>query len=133
MARVRLGSILLTADPVEQKPNGNWLMRARQHTARTSPGTLIEIASKDVIEMAAAEMPGSAPQPEDLSIGPVPEEKIDWASLEKAMADERATLPTAAELIAQHRQNVAEGKTPPGPFQTPRSNPGHPPAAGDHR
>jgi hypothetical protein len=125
MARVRLAGITLTADPVEQKPNGKWMMRARSHTGRTSPGTMIEIDQSDIIEMAAAEMPGYAPMPNDLTIGPIPEDRVGMAELEKAMAEERKTLPTPAELIALHRKNTAEGKTPPGrPTQAPLSTAG---------
>jgi hypothetical protein len=125
MARVRLAGITLTADPVEQKTNGKWLMRARMHTGRTSPGTIIEVDESDILEMAAAEMPGYAPIPNDLTIGPIPADKIGLAELEKGMAEERKTLPSPAELIAAHQKSLAEGKTPPGrPTQAPPSTAG---------
>jgi len=125
MARVRFAGITLTADPVEQKANGKWLMRARSHTGRTSPGTMIEVEQGEILEMAAAEMPGYAPLPEDLHLGPIPADKIGLAELEKAMAEERKTLPSPAELIALHQKNIVEGKTPPGrPTQAPPSTAG---------
>lgn len=121
MARVKFGGKEITADPVEQTKAGDYLMRARLHTARTSAGTLILVKQSEIIEMAAAETPGNAPMPADL------EDKAgSLGALEAAMAAELKTLPSPSELIAKHQQNIAEGKTPPGRPIQPRVTAGPP-------
>src|SRR6266496_3008499 len=82
MARVRLGGEALNADPIRQNADGTWTMIARDHTARTSPGTEFTVTAREVIEMAAAEQPSSG-----------------HAELNAAMAKERETLPPVAELL----------------------------------
>lgn len=86
MARVRIANHELVATPIEQLPNGNWLMRAEQHGPRWVPGTTVWVLKKDVLEMAAAEIPAPAES---------------QAQLEAAMAAERETITPVAELLAK--------------------------------
>lgn len=120
MARVRFDGSVITADPVVELANGGFRMRSRQHAPRLSIGTEFEVTKGDVVEMAAAEMPANSPIPQDLTIGHMPQDSIGLAELEFAMAQERLTLQSPAELIKQHQQEIAEGKTLPGrPTQPP--------------
>lgn len=98
MARIRWHNQEFTADPIRQLPNGNWLMRSKQHGARFTVGSEIEVKQSEVMEMAAAEMP--------------PSEAESMAALELAMAEERKTLPTPAELIAKAPKTVVRQPEP---------------------
>lgn len=101
MARVQWHGQNFNATPIEQYPNGDWLMESLAHGPRISVGTRIRVTSKEIIEMAAAETP------------PNPAESA--ATLETAMADERKTLPSIAELRAQRAdqpQDTANGQAP---------------------
>lgn len=89
MARVRFGGITLNADPVKELPSGDWLMTARDHTGRTSPGTTILVKQSEILEMAAAEKPGPLSPTSGL------------ADLEAAMAEELKTLKPASQIIAE--------------------------------
>lgn len=60
MARVRFGGATLSAEPVMQLPNGDWLMRAMGRSARFEKGDSIRVKPYEIIEMAAAEMPDGA-------------------------------------------------------------------------
>jgi hypothetical protein len=92
MARVNLFGQEFRAEPIECRQDGSWKMRALEHTPRTFPGTIIEVRQSEIIEMAAAEAPD------------VSREK-GLAELEAAMAEERKTLPTYAELVAKARKD----------------------------
>jgi hypothetical protein len=119
VAQVKIFGTIVSADVVRQETNGEWLMRSRVHAARLSPGTQFLAKKNEIIQMDAAEVPGYAPIPSDL------EEKLSLAELERAMAEERKTLPSPAELITQHQKSIAEGKTLPGrPIQAPSSTAG---------
>lgn len=87
MARVSLHGMIITAEPVRQLENGDWIMVAKQHGPRCSIGTEIQVRLGDIEEMAAAETP-----PADGG----------HAALDAAMAEERKTLPTVQELLAQN-------------------------------
>jgi hypothetical protein len=84
MARVRLFGAEFNADPL-YKVEGGWIMRSRAHTSRCSQGTNIFVSNAEIIEMAAAEQ---VPPGED--------------HLEAAMAAERETLPSFAEVDAKN-------------------------------
>lgn len=120
MAIVKIFGQEIAAEPVEQTAAGDFLMRARHHGPRTAPGTLILVKPSEVIEMAAAEMPGNAPIPADL---------VDHGgsldAMEKAMAEELKNHPSPADLIAQHQEDSREGKTMPDRPIPPRFPPGH--------
>jgi hypothetical protein len=87
MARVRLFGTEFNADPL-YKVEGGWIMRSHAHTSRCSQGTNIFVSHAEIIEMAAAEQPGPVPPGED--------------HLEAAMAAERETLPSFAEVDAKN-------------------------------
>lgn len=111
MARIKVGGFVINADPVKQTPGGDYLMRSRDHSGRTSPGTMVLVKASEIIEMAAAEAPADESAPLN-SAGSLSE-------LETAMAAEREKLPTPASLIAQHREDTGV-KTPPGRPTQPR-------------
>ncbi len=82
-----------SATPIKQLPNGDWLMTANVHGPRFTPGSEIEVAPGEIVEMASAEVPSETLQHAfTTAIG-----------LEAAMAEERKTLPTPQELIGQAR------------------------------
>src|SRR5712671_1079484 len=87
MARIRIFGQEMVATPIEQLDKDTWLMRAEQHTARTTVGTVIKVKRAEVIEMAAAEFPASNEG-----------EKTD-----RAMAEERKTLPSPEQVIETAR------------------------------
>ena len=102
MAQVKIFGALVNADPVEELANGDWKMRSRAHTPRLAPGTIFIAKKAEIVEMAAAEM-----APDTNSPG--------LAALEAGMAEERKTLPTPQELIAQVRAaNTAATEPPAG-------------------
>lgn len=84
MARIRWHGQEFIADPVRQLENGNWIMTAREHGARFTVGTEIEVKPGEIVEMAAAEAPAA---------------DESQAKLEAAMAEERKTLPSVQELL----------------------------------
>jgi hypothetical protein len=84
MARVRWQGHEFNAEPVRQIDDTSWLMVAKGHGPRFAPGTEIHVKTSEIIEMAAAEMPGEG-----------------LADLDRAMAKERETLPPVSELLAQ--------------------------------
>ena len=96
MATIRLHGTTITAEPKEQLPNGDWLMEAKHHGPRCAPGTTVRVTQSEIIEMAAAE------QPADSGMG----------ELEKAMAEERETLPSVQELLAaaKDKQEIDHGQ-----------------------
>jgi len=94
MARIRWYGQEFTAEPIKQLPNGNWLMRSKEHGARFVPGTEIEVRQSEIIEMAAAEKPTDP--------------KASLGMLEAAMAEERKTLTPVTELLAQAPKTVRE-------------------------
>lgn len=87
MASIRWGGSVYSAEPIEQLPNGNWRMKALEHGPRFSVGTILEMKQNEIIEIAAAEMP--------------PDPAASAAALERAMAEERKTLPSVGELLVQ--------------------------------
>ena len=105
MARIRWREGDFTADPVRELPDGSWEMIARTHSARTVPGTPVIVTKGEILEMAAAEQPGEA--------------STSQAALEAAMAEERKTLPSVAELLAKAPKTVPDTgvSVPPGPTQ----------------
>jgi hypothetical protein len=92
MARVNLFGQEFRAEPIECHQGGSWTMRALEHTPRTYPGKIITVRQSEIIEMAAAEAP-------DVS------HETGLAELDAAMAEERKTLPTYADLIAKARKD----------------------------
>lgn len=91
MARVRMFGSEFTAEVLKDNGDGTFLMKAKQHTSRTTVGTEFSAKREEIIEMAAAEMPAN-----DGS-----------AALDTAMAEERKTLTPPAEVIAAHRAGLA--------------------------
>lgn len=89
MAKVQWGGHTFNAEPIEDLGNGKWSMRALQSGPRTAKGTIITVAQNEIVEMASAE----TPPPYDLEL---------------AMAKERETLPTFAEIHARNQK----GKQP---------------------
>lgn len=85
MARIRWHGATFSADPIRELPNGNWLMRAREHGPRFTAGTEIEVTKNEILEMAAAELP---PDPDE-----------SRKALDAAMEEERKTLPPVADLL----------------------------------
>jgi len=124
MARIRAFGAEFAADLIKNLGDGLWVAKARAHTARTVPGTTIIVKQSEILEAAAAEMPGtsdspSAPASPSLSAGSsiglaeVKRFLESQADLEAAMEEERKTLPSPADLLAQHRANL-----PPSPDKT---------------
>lgn len=112
--QVRMFGTTFPAAPVKQLPSGDWQMMALAHTGRTAPGTTIFVKESEVLD--PQNLTAASPSPETIGAAGL-------AAVEKAMAEERKTLPTPAELIAQHQANLAEGKTStPGPMR-PRMGP----------
>lgn len=87
MARVRWFGTEFTATPVEQLPNGDWRMMAREHTGRTAPGTIVVVKQTEIV-------PGTM-SADDAA----PDPAAGLAALDAAMAKEREALPSPAELI----------------------------------
>lgn len=108
MARIHWQGHEFTADPVRQLSNGNWIMRAKQHGPRFTVGTEIEVTAKEIIEMAAAEKPpdGGLTDEDRDNIGAAIRARSSMSALDLAMAEERKTLPTPAELIAKAPKTV---------------------------
>ncbi len=146
MARVRMFGQEFTADLITDLGNGLWHAIARSHTGRTGPGTMITVKQSEILEAAAAEMPPKRlPAGTSLATGftivedsplktiqstsplapasPLSSDKSAGLSdLEAAMETERKTLPSPADLIVQHRQNLRQQQAvsvPPGPTQRP--------------
>jgi hypothetical protein len=108
------------ADLIEDLGNGLWKAVARTHTGRTVPGTQITVKQSEILEASAAEMPSenSAPASAPGSLA----NSDGLTDLNAAMETERKTLPSPADLIAQHRENLKEQQAvsvPPGPTQPP--------------
>lgn len=98
MALIRWQGFEFHAEPIKQLPNGNYVMRAMQHGPRFVPGTEVEVTQHEIIEMASAETP--------------PTHAEGLAALEAAMAEERKTVPTPAELIAKAPKTVVRNPEP---------------------
>lgn len=94
MARVRLFGQEFNADLVKDNGDGTWQAISREHTGRSAPGTTITVSQSEIVEAAAAELP--------------PSPAASQSALDAAMAKERETLPSPADLIAQHRGQLAE-------------------------
>ncbi len=101
MARIRWNGQEFYADPVRKLPNGDWIMRAKQHGPRFTIGTEIAVAPNEIVEMASAEMPED-PQAAARSL----------ADLDRAMAEERKTLTPVAELLAKAPKTVVRKPEP---------------------
>jgi hypothetical protein len=93
VARIRVFGTEMYADVVRDNGDGTYLMMARSHSARTVAGTQITVKKTEIIEMAAAEQPPTAD---------------GQAALEAAMAAERKTLPSPAEIMATNREAAAK-------------------------
>ncbi len=115
MALVRFHGDVVHADPIRQTSAGDWEMRSRQHTGRLSVGTTFMARQDEILEMAAAEMPGSVAQLEAGIQQAALDNTVGLKELDAAMAEERKTLPTPAELIAKYREAEAK-KQPERPF-----------------
>jgi hypothetical protein len=89
----------ISATPIKQLENGDWLMRANQHGSRFAVGSQLRVQQNEIVEMAAAEMPPSA----------VAESA---AALTQAMAEERKTLPTVQEVLATAAAKPAASTAP---------------------
>lgn len=98
MALIRWHGTIYSAAPVKQLPNGDWLMTANEHGPRFTVGTTIQVKQDDIENMDAAEMP---------------DQFGSLAALEKALAEERKTLPSVRELLLQDaKRRTAPGPTP---------------------
>lgn len=98
MAKISWNGTPYTAEPVEELANGDWHMRMQQHGPRFTVGTVILVKAKDILELAAAEMP------------PAPEASV--AALQVAMDADKATRPTPAQLIANWRNGNPAASPP---------------------
>lgn len=125
MARVRMFGTDFAADVVKKNDDGTYLMRARQHTARTAVGTEFTAGAGEV-SLDKSELPNDSGQATlesaraaELAKLPSPSELrfLDGlahplgdgsAALESALAEERATLASPAAIITKHRQELAE-------------------------
>lgn len=92
MARIRWHGSEHEAEPIQELPNGNWLMKAQEHGARFAIGTLIEVKPGEIVTMDKG-TPNPAATP---------------AALEVAMAEERKTLPSVRELLMKRAANEAK-------------------------
>ncbi len=95
MARIQWHGSQFTVEPIEQLPNGDWLMKSLEHGPRFTVGTKIQVKQADIISMDAAEMPdvaGSA------------------TKLEQALIEERKTLPTVREVLLANAKKAAAPK-----------------------
>lgn len=146
MARVRMFGTEFTAEVLKDNGDGTFLMKAKQHTARTAVGTQFTATRKEITEMAAAEMPGTD------RIKSLPGIDTMWvdapdggtvavsgdsgqSALDAAMADERKTIATPAEIIAAYRKDkgiepapapTTGVSVPPGPTVAPTPAPNPP-------
>ena len=84
MATVSWNGAKFYAAPVQELPNGDWLMKMQQHGPRFSIGTTVRIKASEIIELASAEMP-----PTDGA-----------AELQAAMDARPANMLTPAQIIA---------------------------------
>lgn len=84
MARVQVFGHTFIAKPLSKQDNGDWLMEAREHTARASVGTVIRVRPSEILDME--ESPPLAPDQ-------------GAAALNLALAEERKTITPAADLI----------------------------------
>jgi hypothetical protein len=110
MARVRIFGSIFPAKVLKDNGDGTYQMEAKQASARTAVGTVFTATAAEVVEMAAAEIPpsGAVAQPGSAvaAATPAPAPSNDGAgALEAAMAEERKTLPTPADLLAAFRQD----------------------------
>lgn len=129
MARIKAFGAEFTADLIENLGNGLWKAVARSHTGRTAPGTTITVKQSEILEASADEMPadptGQIPASPSAPASPSSSAtSTGLAELETAMAKERETLPSPADLIAQHRENLKVSpekavSVPPGPTSRP--------------
>lgn len=107
MAKITWRGETFLAKPIRQNPDGSWVMEALQHSGRTVPGTRITVLASEIVKGTMDEAPA--------------ESNSGQAALDAGMAQERKTLPTPAELIAQ-AQGKSQGDTgavPPGPTPAP--------------
>lgn len=109
MAIVRMFGQQFAVDLVQKlgldaKGKQLWKAVSRAHTGRTVPGTTITVSQSEIVEMAAAEMPPDNGSEVSVSSPPsLQHTAASQAALEAGMAAERESLPTPADLIAQHR------------------------------
>lgn len=87
MAIVRFDGERVRADPVRKTGTG-WIMNSLQHASRLTVGTEFSVPDDDVISMGPSEQPVTIGRPDH-----------GLAVLEAAMAKERETLPTPAQVI----------------------------------
>lgn len=117
MARVVWHGREFLAKPISQNPDGSWLMESMQHTARLAVGTRFIAQPGEVVEgsMPAAGQPDTTAAPADNG----------QAALDAAMAAERKTLASPADLIAQFQASKKgdAGAVPPGPTVAPSTAP----------
>lgn len=106
---------------LDSKGRQLWKAVSRAHTGRTAPGTTITVSQSEILEASAAEMPPDNGSEASPSAPPsLQETAASQATLEAGMAAERENLPTAADLIAQHRANKTAGvSVPPDPTRRP--------------
>lgn len=86
MAIVRFDGERVRAEPIRKQGTG-WIMRSLQYAARLVPGTEFFVFADDVITMTP---------PDDGRPGAVADSR---SNIDAAMAKERETLPTPAEVI----------------------------------
>lgn len=94
MARVRMFGTEFAADVVRDNGDGTYLLRSRAHTARTAVGTQFTAKAGEV-SLESGELPNDDGR----------------QTLDAAMAAERKTLATPAEIITKHRETLAESGT----------------------
>lgn len=93
MARIHWHGTVYSATPIEQLPNGDWLMTANDHGPRFTVGTTIQVKTADIESMDAAE---------------TPDPHGSLAAVEKAMAEERKTIPSVRDVLIQAAKQRAE-------------------------
>lgn len=89
MARIQWHGSTFLAEPKEQLPNGDWLMVMKEHGPRFTIGTLVRVTQKQVVEMAAAEMPDTP--------------NAGLAALETGLAAERKEITPVGEMLSRAR------------------------------
>lgn len=88
MAIVRFDGERVRADPIRKVEAKGWIMKSLQHASRLTVGTEFSVPDDDVISMGPSEQPVTIGRPDH-----------GLAVLESAMAKERETLPTPAQVI----------------------------------
>jgi hypothetical protein len=121
MALIRWLGQVFAADLVRDNGDGTWEAVSRAHTARTDPGTTITVSQSEILDPIPTLMTATSPPSASSAAASL-------SDLQAQMAKERETLPSPADLIAQHRANLAEqgklgGQSGARPTQRPQGRP----------